>query len=352
MIILLAILTSLVPAVVWAVFVYTRDRYEPEPKSLIVRLFLWGMLAGPWASGLNILIAQFLSPAVDATQRAGALPATVALLLAMVALSALNEETMKYVVVSSRVRGDPSFTEPVDGIIYMSTAALGFAAGENFVYIVNTYYGVVSNNGPAARAFVDAFLITAPLRALLSTLGHVTWSGIVGHHLSEHVLRKASGRSLVGGVLFAGAIHTAFNLPLFLQELGLPIAWISWLVWIFGLERYITLFGHALQESPFRPRTAAANADASDGFRRRRAHQLPVLGAITLVGGGLAALASALRAPDSLSFTLGFLALMAAVAFNRFNWRCPNCYAYLGRAGMDPKRCPTCGALLAATPSR
>ena len=127
-------------------FIYRRDRYEPEPKTLIARLFLWGLAAGPWASGMNILIAHLFAPSIDSAQKEGAFFIAAILLFGLVALSALNEEVMKYVVVSSRVRGDPAFNEPVDGMIYMSTAAIGFSAGENVVYILNTYFGLIGDS--------------------------------------------------------------------------------------------------------------------------------------------------------------------------------------------------------------
>ena len=181
-IVALAFVVAFIPAFAWLVFVYRLDRFEPEPKSLIARLFLWGLAAGPWASGMNILIAHVFSPGVETAQRDGNFLLAAFLLLALVALSALNEEVMKYTVVSSRVRGDPAFNEPVDGMIYMSAAAIGFSFGENVVYIANAYFGLV---GDATRpgvtlAVINAFLVTAPLRAFGSTIGHISWSGITG----------------------------------------------------------------------------------------------------------------------------------------------------------------------------
>jgi RsiW-degrading membrane proteinase PrsW (M82 family) len=350
----LALLASTVPVLFWLVFFYTRDRYEPEPKWLIARLFLWGLIAGPWASGVNLLLAEFFGPGIEATYPSD-LALAGALLLVMVALAALNEETMKYVVVSSRTRGDPNFNEPVDGIIYMTTAALGFAAGENFVYILNTYFGILSADGGEAgggvsRAYIDAFLVLAPLRALVSTIGHVSWSGIVGYYLARHVLAKASGRTLVGGVLLAAGFHTAYNLPLFLGELGLGVGWISWLVWIVALERYITLLGRALNESPFRRRelsvSESGSADsAASAFAEIRRRQVVGLAAIAVLGVAVLAAVMWLGLPDEVAFTSGFLFLMGGIAFNRFSWRCPACNAYLGRT-VNPAACRSCRAPL------
>src|SRR3989454_11358862 len=181
----------------------------------------------------------------------------------------------------------------------MTTAVIGLSAGENVVYILNTYFGLIgdSTRPGVALALINAFLVTAPWRALLSTIGHITWSGITGWFLSRHYLEKGSGRMLVGGILLAASFHTAFNFPLFLQELGLAVGWITWLVWIAGVERYLTLLRQALLASPFRAAKLramgerAAHRDVVRSYRALRARQLPVT--ILLVLLGLAAAAGA-----------------------------------------------------------
>src|SRR5206468_12054287 len=70
----------------------TRRSSDLEPKTLIARLFLWGLAAGPWASGMNILIAHLFAPPIESAQRDGAFFVAAILLFALVALSALNEE--------------------------------------------------------------------------------------------------------------------------------------------------------------------------------------------------------------------------------------------------------------------
>ena len=50
-IVLLAFVAAFVPALLWLVFIYRRDRYEPEPKTLILRLFLWGLCEGGRSRG-------------------------------------------------------------------------------------------------------------------------------------------------------------------------------------------------------------------------------------------------------------------------------------------------------------
>lgn len=269
-----ALLASFIPAVLWLWFFYRRDRYEREPKALIGKLFLWGLLAGPWAAGMNELLGSTLVPAADSFGRAGAIPAAVVLLFGSVLLLALNEETMKYIVANNSIRSDPNFNEPLDGMVYMTTAALGFAAGENFIYIVGSYFGVLESaartgaQGGASAAIVGAFVITAPMRALLSTIGHVAWSGLVGYFLARRVLGGRPASVVTVGVLLASVLHASYNFPLELQQRlsqasGFFASVFSVyflatiIVWLVSIGLYVLLFRRALAASPFRSKQLA-----------------------------------------------------------------------------------------------
>src|SRR5439155_23162227 len=105
---------------------------------------------------------------------------------------------------------------------------------------------------------------TSPWLAFVSTFGPITWSRIIGWFLLRHHVENGSGRMLVGGILLAASFHTAYNFPLFLQELGLALGWITWLVWIAGIERYLTLLGRALFASPFRAAKLKALGEAAE----------------------------------------------------------------------------------------
>jgi len=276
---ILALLASFGPALLWLWFFYSRDRYEREPKSLIGKLFLWGLLSGAWAAGLNDLLRGLLGPAIDNAGESGAISLAIGLLAGMVFLAALNEETMKYLVATNSTRNDPNFNERFDGMVYLSTAALGFAGGENFIYIVQTFVGVLQAAakegtpapGAATQAFVAAFAVTAPLRALLSTIGHVAWSGIVGYFLALRVIEKRSPGVVTAGVLLAAVLHTAFNFPQFLQqgldpEAGLFSRFfaVSVAVWAVSVLVYILLMRRSLAASPFRAQQIAPVAAAAE----------------------------------------------------------------------------------------
>jgi RsiW-degrading membrane proteinase PrsW (M82 family) len=277
---LLALVASFGPALLWLWFFYSRDRYEREPRLLIAKLFLWGLLSGAWAAGLNDLLRGLLGPSIDRAGESGAISLAIGLLGVMVFLAALNEETMKYLVATNSTRNDPNFNERVDGIIYLSSAALGFAGGENFVYIVQAFVGALQADSPGgvpspaatSQALVAAFAVTAPLRALLSTIGHVAWSGIVGYTLALRVVEKRPPWVVTAGVLLAAGLHTAFNFPQFLQR-GLDpgaglfsrffLAAVG--VWAVSVMIYAVLLRRSLAASPFRTRQIAPGARTEPG---------------------------------------------------------------------------------------
>lgn len=274
MIFLLAILAAFIPALLWLWFFNSRDRYEREPKSLILKLFLWGVLSGPWAAGFNDMFSQIWGPVIKGAPSFGLF---AFFLLIMVYAMALNEETMKFIVTNNEVRGDKNFNEPVDGMIYITAAALGFAAGENTLYIIGSFFGVfqqavkagVPAEGALTQAFVAAFGVLAPVRSLISAVGHVTWSGITGYFLARVVVGGRSKRLVTLGVLLAGLLHTAFNYPQFLGSVLDPNAgflsrWflMAQVAWLIGLVIYFRLLGRLLTASPFRTQQITAVAPA------------------------------------------------------------------------------------------
>src|SRR3989338_9327112 len=116
---LLLIGLGLLPSATW-LFFYLRQDLHPEPRKMIIKVFLWGMLVAPLA-----VLAQYLTlAALDANHIASAAA------IALVGLAGI-EEFLKYLVVRTEIEEEPEFNEPTDAMIYMIAAALGFAAIEN-----------------------------------------------------------------------------------------------------------------------------------------------------------------------------------------------------------------------------
>jgi len=119
----LAFLGGVLPALFWLIFWQLEDRCDPEPKWLIVLCFLGGMLAVPL-----VLPLQYWAQA----HFAGA---------AMLLIWAAGEELLKFAIAWVIALRGRAVDEPIDAIVYMVTVALGFAALENALFLINPLLG-------------------------------------------------------------------------------------------------------------------------------------------------------------------------------------------------------------------
>lgn len=172
-----AIAVGAVPALFWLWTCHRRDRWEPEPKRLVLRLFLLGA-----AAALPVYFVQGWLPGgprlYDNFVRAG-----------------LVEELFKILPVWVFALRRRELDEPMDGIVYAVAAALGFAAAENAFYALRLGETV------------------ALQRAFTSSLAHVGFAGAAGLHLG---LAKVRRRPLLAlrGLFVAVALHGLFDLLL------------------------------------------------------------------------------------------------------------------------------------------
>lgn len=203
----LLLLLALAPAIFWLYYFYSRDRYEPEPLSWILAVYILGA-----AVTIPVALVE------------GAAGMFVPAVLAAVVIAPIVEESGKYLVVKRSVYSSPEFDEPVDGIVYAAAAGLGFATLENIVYVFSSFEG----------SFLFA-VQTGVVRAFLSVPGHVLFSAMWGYALGQSkFLSPARGSVLVfSGLVLAIAAHGLFNFLLF-SDLGfaflvlilVPLLWI------------------------------------------------------------------------------------------------------------------------------
>jgi RsiW-degrading membrane proteinase PrsW (M82 family) len=202
----LSLLGGILPAVLW-LLVWLRHDPRPEPKQRIVRAFLCGMMCVPISVAIQTLVASrwFDTTSLAAIIGQGALATVLAL-----ALWALIEEFLKYIVGWVTVLNSDYTDEPMDPIIYMITIALGFAAMENALYLIKP---LLEMNG--ALILQEGFA-----RIIGSTLIHVAASAIIGMAHSFTMFAFARSRVPVRfvGLLCATGLHTLFNILIISNE--------------------------------------------------------------------------------------------------------------------------------------
>ncbi len=193
-------------AFVWLWF-WLKEDEAPEPRHLIILAFVGGMLAIPialvtqclWLSGMLEYINY---PDTDCTNGVPQGLAGNTSLILLVGFAAI-EECIKYFAVLALILWRREYDEPADAMIYLITAALGFAAVENAFYLWN----------PFQTALLHGFT-TANLRFLGPTLLHTLSSGIFGYFIAKGFLsgwpRKEFDAFL--GFLAATVLHSLFNI--------------------------------------------------------------------------------------------------------------------------------------------
>ena len=186
---------------VWVWIVRRYDRLEPEP----LKLLLWVGLCGGFMSVIPAIIGNSLADHfLGLGGFSGDLSRRTSLPLALIAavFVGINEETWKFLATLRLVRKLPEFDEPIDGMIYGMTVALGFAAIENLEYLARFGPGVLV------------------ARSLLSIPVHLACAVIWGYGLARarFISRHQNYfKTALPYLLAAAGVHAAFDFFIFLR---------------------------------------------------------------------------------------------------------------------------------------
>jgi len=201
----IAFVSSLVPAIFWLWFWLREDKKNPEPILLIIITFIAGMAIVPLALPLQKM-------AIDIYAGDN-----------LVYVWVIIEEVLKYAMALAVIFWNRAVDEPIDMVIYMIAIALGFAALENTLFILN----------PLAVGDYINTALTGSFRFLGSSLLHVLASGTVGVFLAlsyykSNVMKLAFGMI---GLCIAIVLHALFNFFI-MEASGETILAVFLFVWI------------------------------------------------------------------------------------------------------------------------
>ena len=177
---------GLLPAFLWLWFWLKEDSERPEPRGLLILTFLIGMI-----SVLVVLPIQSFLDTVIYNEKL------------LTILWATSEELIKYVAILFVALKSKYCNEPVDFAIYMITGALGFAALENALFLID----------PVAVGDATVSLLTGNFRFLGAMLLHIIASAMIGIALGLSFYRGWFRRRLylVIGLMGAITLHSVFN---------------------------------------------------------------------------------------------------------------------------------------------
>jgi RsiW-degrading membrane proteinase PrsW (M82 family) len=186
--ILFALLGGILPALFWLVFWLKEDKARPEPKRLVLKTFIFGMLS-------VIIVLPFQRIAGSIFPGFGLIPFLV---------WAILEEGFKFIAAYKGGLEDVEDDEPLDPMIYMITAALGFVALENTLFIIN----------PILQKDIIGEVLTGNFRFIGASLLHVVSSSTIGASIALNFYRpkKVQILYMIFAFCLAVGFHTAFNL--------------------------------------------------------------------------------------------------------------------------------------------
>ena len=214
----LAIIGGFMPTLLWLHFWLREDKLHPEPRRFIVAVFAYGAIAVIPALFIEKFIGMFFTSQII-----------------LIALWAMVEEVIKFTAVWSAYKSGAPIDEPIDWIIYMVTAALGFAALENAFFLLQPI---------SSEMFIQS-LVVGNLRFLGATLLHVLTASLYGAALSFAYYKRRSEKKkyLTWGLIASIVLHIIFNV--YIVTIGsnsnVAILILFSLIWI-GLAGIIILF--------------------------------------------------------------------------------------------------------------
>jgi len=225
---LTSIFLAFIPAVFYSWLTYWMDRYEKEPLHILGGVFIWGaVIAAGGSFVLNtifgIAVFSFTADPVITDIATGSVSAP------------LVEEALKgFAVLIVFLIFRKEFDSVLDGIVYAAITALGFAATENVLYMMQ--YGFAEDGWTGLWGIFF-------LRVILGAWNHATYTAFTGIGLAiarnnrKTIVRIAAPLAGFGLSILAHVLHN--TLAVFAMGLGglvllLLVDWAGWL-FIFGI---------------------------------------------------------------------------------------------------------------------
>jgi len=205
------------------------DRYDPEPWWCLTMAFLWGAIPACGFSAVINTINSEIGHAIAGNEGAEIMGAVIS--------APLTEEAFKGMAVLGMfwfLRRE--FDGVVDGVIYATFAALGFAATENVIYYARA----------AMKGGDSALVATFVMRGILAPWGHPLYTSMTG--IGIGIARETNKTWLkflapVGGYFLAAGLHATWNGSAVLSDMmGFPLFFLLFPLWIL----FVLAFGVVL----------------------------------------------------------------------------------------------------------
>jgi RsiW-degrading membrane proteinase PrsW (M82 family) len=194
------LLLAFAPIIVIILYVYYKDKYDKEPKLLLLYSFLLGAIVSIIITTIIYVGFDIILPLKDEFS----VPQQFIKAFLVVGLT---EEFSKYIIVRFFNQPKKAFDEPFDGIMYAVMVSMGFAATENIFYVLEGGY------------------ITGILRAFTAVPAHATFGILMGYFMGKAKFSDNRIKLNLIGLLLAVIFHGFYDFFLFIDFI--PGIWIG-----------------------------------------------------------------------------------------------------------------------------
>ena len=219
---MLNLLAALIaPTAFWIGYLYYKDRYQPEPMRVVGIAYLLGIVFG-WLCLQSYGLLETVGLPSDPMSLA--VNHRLDFLLYCVGIVGPVEELFKLLPFALVLMHLRAFDEKIDGIIYASCVALGFATYENVFYL-----SIPNGSELWGRAFA-------------SPLAHTMFASVWGYAIASAKLR---GRPILGpgaaGLAVAALLHGLYDFLTVDPYLRVGAALVILAIWIWRIRTVLRL---------------------------------------------------------------------------------------------------------------
>jgi RsiW-degrading membrane proteinase PrsW (M82 family) len=203
------------PALVWIVYFYYKDRFQPEPWRNLGLTYLLGLVtAFACVNFFKLLPYLGIPEDPSALMEAHGWP----FFIYSIGITGFIEEFFKFLPFLLVVLRLKDFDEKIDGIVYASVIALGFASYENARYL----------------AYMEGFELFG--RAIASPLTHTIFSSIWGYTVGvAHMKHKSVTAASLKGLTLSAVVHGLFNFFTTSPALRIISSLLILMIWIWRI---------------------------------------------------------------------------------------------------------------------
>ncbi len=204
---LIAVLAlAVLPSLIW-LFFYLKEDPHPEPRYWLFTIFLMGVALAPLVISLEMALSKIFKFFIPFSWEG---------VLIMFVIAPLVEEVAKYGVVHLALNKNPVMDEPVDAMIYVIVAALGFAAIEN-VFAIFSFVPI------GAPGYINTAFNFVSMRFISAVALHGLASGIAGYYFAKFYFIKRDARLIIWGLFLSISLHGTYNFLIIRNNESIPL---------------------------------------------------------------------------------------------------------------------------------